>query len=367
MGTFARRSDVEAGGGRITLRGAPAEAIVTDYTLFSRLPVMPNMRVLDIGCGTGRDIRALIRNHPDYTCVGVDQYMHRLIDGEPLFEFIQQDIRSPLPFDDKSFDLVYTNSVLCELNDDDEANAVIAEMLRVGKDVWYTELELDLSTFRTIHATPFTFNKFVILGSPRTGTTLLVNLLSQHPELQCYHEKLSYSYLNDTSLVACMKPNIGIKLPWLSDKLAQFPLWSTAKIVYTKRTIVDSVASLLILDQEQRVDEDTPAFLDYMANERADVIGPIADMYADPDEKRVAIAAAYVKLIDGFSALYTTLEVNYDDLVTDPDTILSGICGYLGVQDFTFDTSGVYQDSIGKGSLTLTDRELEIVNQVVNG
>jgi SAM-dependent methyltransferase len=101
------------------------------------LPVAPNSRVLDVGCGSGSMSRLIARSFPQAEVVGVDvrqQYLDfaRVRAGDEGIRnltFQNGDVFA-LPFADASFDLVWSKYLLQWLR---EPKNALAEMKRVTK------------------------------------------------------------------------------------------------------------------------------------------------------------------------------------------------------------------------------------------
>jgi SAM-dependent methyltransferase len=101
------------------------------------LPVPPNGRVLDVGCGSGSMSRLIARSFPHAEVIGVDvreQYLEfaraRARDeGTGNLTFRSADVFA-LPFPDASFDVVWCKYLLQWLRDPKSA---LAEMKRVTK------------------------------------------------------------------------------------------------------------------------------------------------------------------------------------------------------------------------------------------
>lgn len=88
-------------------------------------------RVLDLGCGYGWYTDFFARNGAD--AVGVDGSEKMIAiarERYPKLEFSLADIEKPLPFSDGSFDIVFSNQVLMDIED---ADFVISESERVLK------------------------------------------------------------------------------------------------------------------------------------------------------------------------------------------------------------------------------------------
>lgn len=100
----------------------------------------PGMRVLDAGCGFGRNLVHLLREGCEVFAVDADetgvahvrQLSAVLETGLPRENF-QVGAIERMPFPDSVFDVVMCNSVLHFARDDDHFNAMLAEMWRVLK------------------------------------------------------------------------------------------------------------------------------------------------------------------------------------------------------------------------------------------
>jgi ubiquinone/menaquinone biosynthesis C-methylase UbiE len=101
------------------------------------LPVSPNSRVLDVGCGSGSMSRLIARSFPQAEVIGVDvreQYLdfaraRARDEGIRNLTFQSGDVFA-LPFPDASFDLVWSKYLLQWLR---EPRNALAEMKRVTK------------------------------------------------------------------------------------------------------------------------------------------------------------------------------------------------------------------------------------------
>jgi ubiquinone/menaquinone biosynthesis C-methylase UbiE len=121
------------------LDDASAEASFQAYKrqLLDLLAPAPGLRVLDVGCGTGDDVRAMAALvGPAGKSVGVDnsrlmidEARRRAGDGDPAVEFHVAEATA-LPFADGTFDACRADRSLMHVPD---ARRVLAEMARVTK------------------------------------------------------------------------------------------------------------------------------------------------------------------------------------------------------------------------------------------
>ena len=88
------------------------------------------LKVLDIGCGTGRDFLNFVLNNQAYELHGVDIAEHGILGNN--FTFTQCDAES-LPFPDMHFDLTVSFGVLEHIEPIEKLCRVIAEINRVSK------------------------------------------------------------------------------------------------------------------------------------------------------------------------------------------------------------------------------------------
>jgi len=94
---------------------------------FGLTGLAPGMRVLDVGCGTA-GLRAL---EPELEITGVDLVARPSYPGP----FLQADVTEGLPYEDESFDLVYSSSVI-EHVPRERRGAFAAEVARVGRGLY---------------------------------------------------------------------------------------------------------------------------------------------------------------------------------------------------------------------------------------
>ncbi len=111
---------------------------------FSRFPVAPGARVLDMGCGGGRHAFALYRRGADV--VALDMDAAELKDVAGMFAAMREAGEVPegaraaavrgnaycLPFADESFDRIVAAEVLEHLPEDERAMAELARVLKPG-------------------------------------------------------------------------------------------------------------------------------------------------------------------------------------------------------------------------------------------
>ncbi len=114
---------------------------------FSRLPVKPGIKILDVGCGEGRHTAAAYR-FPEVTVVGTDLDIPSLSATRERLELhdrmgehgggvwgLSASNIFNLPFADNSFDLVICSEVLEHIPEDKSAMAEIVRVVKPGCDL----------------------------------------------------------------------------------------------------------------------------------------------------------------------------------------------------------------------------------------
>jgi len=98
--------------------------------------------ILEVGCYYGESLSALEKKYPDKRIVGIDVDSDILTESRP---YLSKAITTygdgrGIHFKDKSFDIVFTNALICMLAKED-VERVISEILRVAKrQVFFIEL-----------------------------------------------------------------------------------------------------------------------------------------------------------------------------------------------------------------------------------
>ena len=59
------------------------------------------------------------------------------------------------------------------------------------------------------------YEKFIIIGNPRSGTTLMVELLSSHNKIESYGEMFNLQELNESALACVLKDSVA----YLEEKI----------------------------------------------------------------------------------------------------------------------------------------------------
>lgn len=98
--------------------------------------------ILEVGCYYGESLLAIEKKFPDKKIVGIDINTDVISEGQKYLKkakLIYGDAKK-LPFPDKSFDIVFTNALICML-DPKDVETVIKEIVRVAKkQVMFVEL-----------------------------------------------------------------------------------------------------------------------------------------------------------------------------------------------------------------------------------
>ncbi|CAG8433039.1 8586_t:CDS:2 [Diversispora eburnea] len=101
---------------------------------------LPDVKVLDVGCGPGTWILELAKEYPNASFTGID---HRtLFKAEPPSNVTIEynDLLTTLPFNDNSFDFVFMRFLAYEITEERFEKNVIPELVRVLKPNGYLEI-----------------------------------------------------------------------------------------------------------------------------------------------------------------------------------------------------------------------------------
>lgn len=111
----------------------------SDISFVGKLPIKDGMRILDVGCFKGRDLRWIAKNFPNCDLYGIDKYQECI--DYCIREQADINVKwavcdaTDLPFSGKIFDIVFSNGVLNDV-EEKEAKAILKEMNRIGKQVY---------------------------------------------------------------------------------------------------------------------------------------------------------------------------------------------------------------------------------------
>ena len=115
----------------VNYRG-PQHPVVQAYVrpkwkyIVDNVPLLPEWKILDLGCGNGIFTQPIAQSYPDV--VGLD-YSSHLLEENPHRTLVRGDATT-LPFPDRSFDLAFEGNLLHHVSD---RTGVIAEMSRVSR------------------------------------------------------------------------------------------------------------------------------------------------------------------------------------------------------------------------------------------
>lgn len=231
------------------------------------------------------------------------------------------------------------------------------------------ELEADsvhgLTKMRDTHR-----SRFLIIGSQRSGTTLMRLILECHSKIECYDEESSYEILAGQREADHKKALSGFKVPQLTEQLAQPFLcddvdicarepgvqnsYDGEKMIFMIRDARDTVASMLGLKSwfalsgdpvlESKINNDS-AFATRYAAEIA-----IARTSSYYQVARAALIWRYKSdsLWDYIDRGYRVLPVRYETLVKWPRVELTNVCRFLSV---SFESSLLRHESLPHGEL----------------
>lgn len=103
---------------------------------FSRIK---GLRVLDMGCGYGSFTRLFDEMGAEAVgCDGSEKMLQMAEKSVPNARFDIVDLNGPLPYDNESFDVVFCNQVLMDIEDIETAVAEAERVLKSGGTFWFS-------------------------------------------------------------------------------------------------------------------------------------------------------------------------------------------------------------------------------------
>lgn len=143
---FDKRTEVNQGPFDLYALCAHQERQEALAKFFSRIGLasLKDLRILDIGCGSGGNLRRMIDfGAQPQNCFGIDLLHKSLLDGRAVNSGISllEGTAAELPFGDAQFDFVFQFTVLTSVLDENVRKAIVKEATRTlrkgGYFVWY--------------------------------------------------------------------------------------------------------------------------------------------------------------------------------------------------------------------------------------
>jgi hypothetical protein len=200
--------------------------------------------------------------------------------------------------------------------------------------------------------------RFFLAGCQRSGTTMLRLALESHPKIQCFDEVLAYRTLSGEN--TCGKKElqtgnglVGFKIPRFSEQFlwpscvdpdyGRFPsFYRGEKVIFIVRNVLDVVSSMITLSADNGL-----SWLERYG--RQILLHVLTHGFANDSLRKASDGIALERLpLHLIGALYwinknhglldliehraPVLVVNYEEVVSRPREVLSGVCDFLGVE-----------------------------------
>jgi hypothetical protein len=183
---------------------------------------------------------------------------------------------------------------------------------------------------------------FIIVGSQRSGTTLLGLALGAHPDITVFDEDVSYKLL-DSGKFNC-ETFCGFKCPVYTHRYKIFKrMYPNANYLFVSRNILSIVSSMLNLKMgDGRSWAESQAYnglvrsLSTLENRKLKnaITGKLKEFKTKRDFIEIATLCAYVKqyyITEYMQNNLRVLEVVYEDFVLNPKKELMRILNFLDV------------------------------------
>jgi len=173
---------------------------------------LANKRILEIGCGNGKDFVQFFRDFPEMQIYGIDLHDHKI--KQDNFKFVQSDA-SKTGFPDNYFDICVSIGVLEHIEPIEKLSMVISEINRISKS--FAVIIPSINTLLEPHTAEFLW------------------------QLRDPNRKAKYSSLNYFSDEAWLQ-FAGFSNA-ASARFRYFPLLITNTIIYSKENQISSEAA----------------------------------------------------------------------------------------------------------------------------
>jgi SAM-dependent methyltransferase len=150
--------------------GNPYSALYEQPNLRAMVPSAPGLRVLDAGCGAGRNAVWLVSQGADVVGLDASAELLRLArERLPSATFLLGDLADPLPFDDGSFDVVVASLVMHYLRDWVPTLRELRRVLSPGGEMvlstHHPAMDVELSASGDYFATELLCDRWLVAGS----------------------------------------------------------------------------------------------------------------------------------------------------------------------------------------------------------
>lgn len=237
-------------------------------------------------------------------------------------------------------------------------------------------------------------NSFLILGCPKTGSSLLCYILDTHPEICCRNEPECYKEFIEDTLISNKKLH-GFKIMSLHhdfNSLSQ----SKFKIIWTERNSFDVIHSFYKNNLEEKYSNIAKSFnnkstiFSYLMGNEENMFHKYEDNQEKDQLVKITLFYKYfAKLKDHLNNLgYEIYTKSHEKIIFDTELETNRLCDFLGVKwhenltrhhlcEKTLkdevcrnDSIGhpsykIHSNAVGQGILLLKNWQIDLINEVL--